>query len=85
MIERQDGETVRGMGEIAASIIERQMPAGQSMVIDDRNEDIQFKTVTSTDESGCQTSTRSLGMMPLWMLILFALYHRTRKSNRTRV
>jgi dsDNA-binding SOS-regulon protein len=65
MIERQEGETVRGMGEIAAQIIERQMPAGQPDLIEDRTAMIQ---AVSDDESGCQSTHQSISSL---MILLF--------------
>ena len=64
-IERQEGETVRGMGEIAAQIIERQMPAGQPDLIEDRTAMIQ---AVEDDESGCQSSHQSISTL---MILLF--------------
>ena len=79
-IERQEGETIRGMDELAASTIERQMSAGQPEIIEDRTEQIQMSTQTPP-ESGCQTHSHSFSLISLLALMLWGLYRKTLKEG----
>ena len=77
-IQRQDGETVRGANEIAAQIIERQMPAGQPELIEDRTAMIQK---VEEDDSGCQSSRQPLaGVVGLLFIALLGWRRRLLKA-----
>ena len=75
-IERQEGETVRGEEEIAAVIIERQMPAGQSEMIEDRTDAVQMNLENS--DSGCQIGDPSWSEGSLVLLLMWSLLYRRR-------
>ena len=78
VIMRQDGQTMRGVGVMAAALIERQQPAGQSEIIEDRTpmlvQAAPSGTLTSgsSSDGGCACDSHHNKPNHLWWCILFA-------------
>jgi hypothetical protein len=80
MIERQAGETVRGEDELGASIIERAMAAGQTMITTDNRPELEERFAPAVGEEsnllGCEQGAPEMLWLALALGLLISAFRR---------